>query len=199
VTKPQMDDLEAVRKVVEALEGLDAKDKERVLRWAREKLGLTPQAQEPSAAPPGRNVPPATSTTPSSAQGLDIKSFMQKKNPSTDMQFAATVAYYYRFEAPAHLRKDSITSGDLQEACRQVDRDRLPRPAQTLVNAHSQGLLDRGERGSYVINTVGENLVAMALPSGEKTRPTARAMNRSGKKAKKVRAKRKTHRRARKT
>lgn len=197
--KPQVDDLEAVRKVVEALEGLESNDKERVLRWAREKLGLTPQPQEPPAPIAAHNVPPVTSLPPNLGQGSDIRSFMKKKNPTTDTQFAATVAYYFRFEAPANLRKESITSDDLQDACRQVDRDRLPRPAQTLVNAHSQGLLDRGDRGSYVINTVGENLVAMALPSDEKKRPDVRGKNRSGKKTKRVSAKRKPTRSTRKT
>src|SRR5229473_6579890 len=48
VTKPQSDDLEAVRTIVAALEGFDAKDKERILRWAREKLGL---AQHSSGLP----------------------------------------------------------------------------------------------------------------------------------------------------
>jgi hypothetical protein len=120
---------------------------------------------------------------------------VEKKIPSSDTQFAATVAYYYRFEAPAHLRKESITSEELQEACRQVGRDRLPKPAQTLVNAHHQGLLDRGERGAYIINTVGENLVAMALPSEGKVRAPTRAKNRlRGKKATRKSDKRKSSR-----
>ncbi len=101
------------------------------------------------------------------AQGSDIKSFVEKKKPSSDTQFAATIAYYYRFEAPGHLRKESITSADLQDACRQTGRRRIRHLRQTLVNTHRQGLLDRAERGAYSINTVGENLVAMALPSDE--------------------------------
>jgi|SRR5271167_805083 len=39
MTKPT-DDLEAVRVVAEALQGFDARDQERIIRWAREKLGL---------------------------------------------------------------------------------------------------------------------------------------------------------------
>jgi hypothetical protein len=41
MTKPT-DDLEAVRVVAEALQGFDARDQERIIRWAREKLGLAP-------------------------------------------------------------------------------------------------------------------------------------------------------------
>lgn len=171
MTEPQGDDLDAVRTIVAALEGFDENEKERILRWAREKSGLV-------QAPPGPLMPPSLSgalhpaTTPgASGQTSDIKSFVEKKDPKSDTQFAATVAYYYRFEAPSHLRKESITREDLLEACRQIDRERLRNPAQTLVNAHAQGLLNRGERGAYVINTVGENLVAMALPSEGKPRP----------------------------
>jgi len=58
MTKPT-DDLEAVRVVAEALQGFDARDQERIIRWAREKLGLArssaadlPAAsQQPSPAP----------------------------------------------------------------------------------------------------------------------------------------------------
>jgi hypothetical protein len=95
----------------------------------------------------------------------DIKGFVEKKKPGSDGQFAAAVAYYHRFEAPVNARKESITKEDLQDACRKVGRARLKNPAQTLVNAHHQGLLDRGERGAYTLNTVGENLVAVALPA----------------------------------
>ena len=45
----------------------------------------------------------------------------------------------------------------------------------TLNNAKTQGLLDSGsEAGKFVINTVGENLVAMTLPSqsGSKSKKT---------------------------
>jgi hypothetical protein len=82
------------------------------------------------------------------------------------VQFATAVAYYYRFEVPEAQQKSAITAEDLQDAARKVDRDRLTKPSQTLVNAYNQGLLDKaGERGAYSLNTVGENLVAMTLPS----------------------------------
>jgi len=89
-----------------------------------------------------------------------------EKNPKNDVQFSATVAYFYRFEAPQGERKNDIRSEDLQEGCRLANRKRLKNPAQTLRNAHTLGLLDKGtERGSFTINSVGENLVAMTLPA----------------------------------
>jgi len=64
MTKPT-DDLEAVRIVAEALQGFDARDQERIIRWAREKLGLValPAQQPPTASvqmpPAARFAPPA--------------------------------------------------------------------------------------------------------------------------------------------
>lgn len=52
------------------------------------------------------------------------------------------------------------------EACRKVDRKRPAAPSQVLVNAYHAALFDRGDRGVYRLNSVGENLVAMVLPEG---------------------------------
>jgi hypothetical protein len=167
------DDLEAVRILVDTLQPFDAKDQERIIRWAREKLGLPVSEQN---LPQGQGEEQRRLSD--KKETVDIKSFVSKKNPSSDNHFAAVVAYYYRFDAPEEQKKDSITSKDLQDACRLVDRDRLDNPAQTLVNAHNAGLLDRKEHGAYSINTVGENLVAMTLPSG----PQAKELKKQRKK-----------------
>jgi hypothetical protein len=98
------------------------------------------------------------------ADGVDIKNFVGNKAPKSDVHFAATVAYYHQFVAPTGQRKDSITKEDIIEACRQVDRKRPKVPAQVMVNAYQDGLFDRGGKGHYKLNSVGENLVAMALP-----------------------------------
>lgn len=160
--KAQKDDLEAVKLVVQALEGFDPVDQERIIRWASEKIGLKATPAAVTASP--------TPTVPTSANShaQDIKSFMASKNPRSDNQFATAVAYYYKFEAPTSERKDTITAEDLQEACRQTGRKRLKSPGQTLINALHSGLLNKGgQRGTYLINTVGENLVAMALPGSQ--------------------------------
>jgi hypothetical protein len=97
----------------------------------------------------------------------DIKTFIAEKKPRNDVQYAAAVAYYYRFEAPEAEKKDAINKDDLQESTRKAGRDRFGNPLQMLNNAHKLGLLDRGsEKATFVINSVGENLVAMTLPDG---------------------------------
>lgn len=167
------DDLEAVRAVVAALSGFSPEDQERVIRWAREKLGL-PSAphsvtdirvpQPPSSVRVSLPMEAPSPTGPGASK--DLKAFVEAKQPKSDTQFAATVAYFYRFEAPSAQRADEIDSSTLQDACRLAGRNRLNKPAQTLRNAKHQGLLDSGgEAGKFSLNTVGENLVAMTLPS----------------------------------
>ncbi|MDH5573268.1 MAG: hypothetical protein OEY89_16015 [Gammaproteobacteria bacterium] len=173
----EYDDLEAIKAIVGALEPFERSDQERIVRWALEKIGLniSQSSSQVTGGQPALSSPLVTDNytpthLPSSSGGSDIKSFVSEKNPTSDNQFAATVAYYYEFEAPPELRKESVSAADLQEACRQVGRSRLGDPGKTLRNAHGGGLLDKaGDRGSYKINTVGENLVAVTLPSGSGT------------------------------
>lgn len=176
------DDLEAVRIVAAALAGFSAEDQERIIRWAREKLGLAsgpqPTVLDARSSPPaGHAITPHPAETPKFAQqspplAKDVKTFVTGKKPKNDMQFAATVAYFYRFEAPTDQRRDEIDRIILQDACRLVGRERFTNPLMTLNNAKKQGVLDSGsEAGKFAINTVGENLVAMTLP-GQTDIPT---------------------------
>lgn len=180
MSKP-VDDLEAVRTVVEAVQGFTDEEQQRIFRWAVEKLGLK--------APPGGMQSPSPQFTPSVREGprvtapllltgtQDIRSFVAAKQPRSDIQYAATVAYYHQFEAPAAEKKACIGKDDLQEAARKTGRERFKRPDQTLRNAHALGLLDKGdEAGTFCLNTVGENLVAMTLP-GNGTAQPKRAKN----------------------
>src|SRR5437899_2148892 len=168
------DDLEAVRTVTTALGGFSPEEQERIIRWAREKLGLAaaprnlldtraPQPLSPAVSP--RLGEPTDPTQPP-ASAKDLKTFVTAKNPKSDVQFAATVAYFYRFEAPPEQRRNEIDRVILQDACRLAGRERLKHPLMTLNNAKNMGLLDRSsEAGKFEVNTVGENLVAMTLPS----------------------------------
>lgn len=183
------DDLEAVRIIVDALEGFDPNDEQRIFRWAAEKLGL-PQPFGATGLAAGHGVSllsPAgqgdrpSPLAPASGTVRDIRSFIASKKPRSDIQFAAAVAYYYQFEAPEPQRKSAINKDDLQDACRKAGRKRLVNPRATLNNARFLGLLDKAEEaGAFSINSVGENLVAMTLPGngdsngGPEKRPSRR-------------------------
>lgn len=166
----QPDDLDAVRELVKTLEPFKNEERERIIRWAKERLGME-TISPPQHVPLATQQTPLASKTPSQHQPLevtkniDIKSFINEKNPSSDQQLAAIVAYYYQFEASDENKKESIEASDLLDACRQAGKARPKNPGQTLRNAMRSGLLDRaGDQGSFRLNAVGENLVAMVLP-----------------------------------
>jgi hypothetical protein len=167
MSTPKTDDLEAVRTVVEAVQDFKPEEQQRILRWAMEKLGISVPTASGHTPPPHAPGTPPPPPPPASGGAANIKTFMAEKKPRNDVQYAAAVAYYYRFEALEAEKKDVINKDDLQESTRKAGRERFSNPLQTLNNAHKMGLLDRGtEKGTFVINSVGENLVAMTLPDG---------------------------------
>lgn len=184
----QTDDLEAVRIIAEALKDFDKSDQERIIRWARERVGLDPSVSSAMVTTPQRQ-PTTIPATLGSEKSVTIKEFIESKNPRKDIHFSAVVAYYYRFEASEGSKKDAINSDDLQEACRLSNRNRFEKPIGVLNNAEAMGLLDRQERGLFKINAVGENLVAMGLPASAgnsvaKSRPVKTKRANKKKKAK---------------
>ena len=163
------DDLGAVRVLVEILGPFEKDEQERIIRWAREKLGLTAITSSQPVLPSTN--PVIVSDSKETTKTSNIKSFVDGKDPKNDKQFASVVAYYYAFESPESQRKASIDSKDLIEACRLTQRKRPINAGQTLINAAHSGFLDKAEEaGRYKLNPVGENLVAMTLPSGEEKR-----------------------------
>lgn len=152
-------EFDAAKVIVETLKGLDKQQQARAIKFACEALEMQPPA--PGAASHGGSAPLPPATI-SAATATDIKQFTASKAPKSDQQFAAVVAYFHRFVAPEAERKDAINAEDLKDAARKVGRKRPHRV--TLNNAKNAGYLDAAERGSFKINTVGENLVAVTLP-----------------------------------
>lgn len=163
-TTPIPDEFDALRTIVKTLETFGAEDQNRILRWAAEKLDLGQPQRSVAPMTPS----PAPDPQPEPPRATDIRSFVALKKPKNDTQFAAVVAYYYRFESSE--KKESITRADLLDACRKTNYKRPPAPDQTLRNAVNAGLLDKAERGAFSVNSVGENLVAVTLP-GDGTAP----------------------------
>jgi len=159
----QIDDLEAVRVLAQTLEPFKGEERERIIRWAKERLGMevvNPAVQTPAGSQP---IPTPIVNKPGSQK--DIKTFIDEKDPASDQQLAAVVAYYYQFESQEKERKETIGSQELLDACRLAKRNRPGNPGQTLRNAARSGILDHaGDQGQFQLNAVGENLVAMVLP-----------------------------------
>ena len=174
-------DFDAAKAVAEQLKDMEKERQQRILRWVAESLsldlGIAPATERRAAeTTAGRGATSSQKEVPlSHQQPADIKSFVDSKRPKSDVQFATVVAYYYRFEASAENRKDSIDAEVLQEAARLAGRRRPPKPLATLNNAKTLGYLDSPERGQFGINSVGENLVAMTLPGTEPERARKKA------------------------
>lgn len=169
---PAKSDFLAAEEIKGILRGRDKGEQERIIRWVSESLDLTigPSKAKPDHAPahhPSPTPPVGSAPTrhPASAdRAKDIRSFVQEKQPKSDVQFVVVVAYYYSFMAPGSERKEAITSDDLQTAARLAQRSVFKTPSQPLNNSVGMGYMDRAGRGEYRLNAVGENLVAMTLP-----------------------------------
>ena len=165
----QVDDFDISKDIFDKLKDLPLDRQMRVLRWVADGLGVAATAATLSTQPAAGALP-AHLTAPAvpagGSTGSDIKSFISAKVPKSDQQFAAAVAYFYRFEALPAERRDSINGDVLQEAARLAGRRRLSNPRWTLNNAKGAGYLDGSTPGEFTINSVGENLVAMTLPGG---------------------------------
>lgn len=96
---------------------------------------------------------------------LDIRSFFTEKKPSSDIEAAATAAYYFQYVAPNTQRRETIDSASLQEAFRLARRPLPARTSYTLINARNAGYLDSVGDGEFRLNPVGYNLVEHGLGS----------------------------------
>lgn len=86
MAKAAPDDFEAVRTVVETLQAFEAKDQERILRWAREKLGLTASPASGSVGELGsvaRTSDQSAANISTTGKPTDIKTFVDFKKPIT--------------------------------------------------------------------------------------------------------------------
>jgi hypothetical protein len=158
------DDLNALRTILAALEPFEEIERERILRWTSEKLGIKSQlAAMPQGSTPMNNSGANSGTLQTGTK--DIKSFLADKSPTSANQLIAAVAYYYKFEASPSERKSSITADDVVDACRKAGRERPKFPNEIMSNAKNFGLIDNVGTGLYELNTVGENLVAVSMPT----------------------------------
>jgi hypothetical protein len=157
---------DAAKAIVEALKGLDKPSQTLAIRFASESLGVSGVAmQSPPAV--GAPSPMSQPEVRGATHSTDIKQFTAAKAPKSDQQFAAVAAYFYRFEASESARKDTVDANTLKEAARLAGRRQAKNWTFTLTNAKNSGYLDSAGSGQYRINSVGENLVAIALPGDD--------------------------------
>lgn len=159
--------LAAAQTIVEELAGMSPEQQSLALRFAMETLGLqTPSTPAPSPTAHQASAPQAQASSPSGADhSTDIRAFTAMKSPNSDQQFTAIVAYFYQFEAKPDERRDTINAETMKEAARLAGRPQVERWNMTLTNAKNAGYLDAVGSGNFKLSSVGENLVAITLPS----------------------------------
>lgn len=158
--------LDAAQKIVVELTGMTSEHQSLALKFAIETLGLrVPAAISPATAQPVHSPQPIPPHAASSADhSTDIRSFTAMKDPKSDQQFAAVVAYFYQFEAKPEDRKEAIDGDVMRDAARLAPWPQRKRWNMTLTNAKNAGYLDAAGSGKFKLSSVGENLVAITLP-----------------------------------
>jgi len=175
-------ELAAIKTITNALESFEPDARRRVLQYATQHLGI---AEVPTGETP--TIPSAPGGTGDESQVLrggsehngkmvDIRTFKEEKNPTSDVQMAAVVAYYLAELAPEDRRKDAIATDDIVTYFKQAGYKLPAQPKDTLPHAKTAGYFDTVARGAYKLNPVGHNLVVHTLPgqAGERGPQTRR-------------------------
>ncbi len=159
--------LDAAQKIVAELTGMIPEQQALALKFATETLELAVHAAISAVTKAPVQSPQLSPLHVVSGAGHspDIKSFTSMKAPKSDQQFAAVVAYFYQFESKAEERTDAIDAEVMRNAARLVNRPQAPQWTMTLNNAKNAGYLDTAGSGKFKLSSVGENLVAITLPS----------------------------------
>ena len=164
-SKTFAEELNAIGAILGTLEPLDDDKRKFVLRTVTERLGIT--GVTPAASNTGGR--PETTAAASGGGGaiaikeIGAKDFIKAKNPQTDSQRIACLAFYL-----THNREQNeFKTADLRKLNEDARGIRLSNPAVAVMNATdtSKFLAPAGE-GKKRITTLGEDVVE-ALPDQE--------------------------------
>ena len=174
-------ELKAIETITEVLKKLEKTTQQRVLQYAMQHLGLRiEEAQEEQASQHLQQ------------RVVDIRTLRAQKQPSSDIEMAAIVAYYLSELAPAENRKDVIGTDDIKTYFNQAGHPPPSGPQFTLPNAKSAGYFESAGHGKYRLNPVGHNLVAHGLPRAKGESPSRPIRRRTKGKKKAKSSKKKT-------
>lgn len=159
-------ELEAIKAILGALDGLEGDAIQRVLDYVFGRLSISRNSVRAEIVPSTGEID-IVGGAPSYAaveRVPSIRDLKDEKRPTSANQMAALVAYYLSEVARGPERKSTVTAADLDKYFKQAGF-KLPRQlTMTLPNAAAAGYLDSVGAGVYKLNPVGYNLVAHALP-----------------------------------
>jgi hypothetical protein len=165
-------ELEAIREILRALDGLDGESIQRVFDYVFNRLSIaTPRFPKSSVATPVASSSGLHETH--SSRLPSIRDLKEEKQPESSNQMAALVAYYLSEILAGEERRDSITTAELERFFKQAGFKLPKQLSMTLPNATAAGYFDALGNGVYRLNPVGYNLVAHGLPRAHSTAGTA--------------------------
>ncbi|PHS74778.1 MAG: hypothetical protein COB19_05750 [Porticoccus sp.] len=105
-------ELESMKKVAEAMEGLESESIHRVLRWANDMYGVEPSAQHTKEVAPTAH--PQVSATAASLDPLEFEDFAEMyaaTQPNSDSEKALVTSYWLQYkEGQANVDTQSVNT-----------------------------------------------------------------------------------------
>jgi hypothetical protein len=158
------EELNAIGTVLTALEPLDAEKRKFVLKTVIERLAV-PDLLPAAPATPAANLLSATAAaaSPLAIKGISAKDFMKAKNPQTDSQRIACLAYYFTH----NKGQNEFKTADFTQLNEEAKGIRFSNAGVAVMNATDQSkfLAPVGD-GKKRITTLGEEVVEV-LPDQE--------------------------------
>ena len=151
--------LSALSSILGTLTPLTTSDRSRVLNTVLTFFGIN----QPSPASVA-NIPSVTSaySTKAEDRNLTPKQFIMEKQPKTDVERIACLAYYLtHFREAPHFKTQDLTNLNTESA-----QPRLSNPAKAAANAVSYGYLALANKGNRQLSGPGE-LFVQNLPDRE--------------------------------
>ncbi len=160
-----MDDVEALSTIVSVLRQLDDEAQRRVLASVGAFLGV-PAYHRPSGSDGGGNSSPLSGSTLTSTftvdRTLSPKEFLRDKEPGTDVERVACLAYYLtHYRDTPHFKTVDISSLNVEAA-----QPKFSNASVAVDNARARGFLVPYTKGNKQLSAVGERYIDL-LPDRE--------------------------------
>jgi len=160
-------ELDAMKAIIQALDGLEGESIQRVMDYVLSRLSIAAPTRQKGFSPPDlASSMPSEPVHPVAAQS--IRDLKEQKLPEKSSEMAALVAYYLAEIAEGDERKDVINTADIVRYFKQAGFKLPQAPAQTLPKAMAAGYLDAVGSGMFKLNPAGYKLVVHGLPSTTK-------------------------------
>lgn len=152
------DEIKILGEVLALLNELDAPARERLLHTASAYFDISRRSDR-ATSPPARGDMGSAATSFSEDRSISVKDFVMQKQPRTDVERVACLAFYLTHYRDARFFK-TLDISKLNTDAAQV---KFANAAYAVANAEKAGLLAPAQRGQKQLSAVGEQFV-LALP-----------------------------------